>query len=296
LSTTSVVVAAFSGEEALARCLESLEGQGDGLERIAVTDAGSDAVGRLSARFPGVIFLEAPAGTSVFRLRSLGVGRAGGERIALIEDHCTAAPGWLRRLRAAHDGGSTVVGGPVDNGLDGTYAWALYLCEYGVLLPPLADGPVPTLSGVNVSYARPALLGCRSTWADEFRENEVHDALRAAGHSLSLAGAACVRSHLRMPLGEAIGHLFRGGRHFGRYRRGRATPLVRILLPLASPLVPFVLLARLAGAVIRRRPRRLTTLLLGLPWVLCLLGAWSGGEAAGYLSTSAGPVPPRPGD
>src|SRR5262249_53025502 len=149
----TVVVASFSGEADLARCLDSLEPQAQGAEVIATTTAPAAPVESLRGRFPAVRFVRAPESTSVFALRSLGVARARGRLVALTEGHCTVAPDWLEALRGAHRAGHTVVGGPVENGLvERTYDWALYFCEYGIFMPPLADGPAPALSGITVAY------------------------------------------------------------------------------------------------------------------------------------------------
>lgn len=282
----SVVVASFCGEAALGRCLASLSPQASGGEVIVATAVEVGAP--LRDRFPLVRFVEAPEGTSVFRLRSLGVRQARGRLVALTEDHCEVAPDWLRRLAAAHGAGHRVVGGPVDNALPGIFAWALFLVEYGVLLPPLPEGPGRVLSGVNAAYARESLEACRSTWEEAFHENEVHDALRAE-HGLHCVEAAWVRSHLRIGLREALAHLFRGGRQFGAYRGARIGQLKRLTLALAAPLVPGLLLWRIVKALARRRPSRLLTLLLGLPIVMLLLVAWSAGEVAGGLLAQGGP-------
>lgn len=283
----SVVVASFSGVPALARCLGSIVGQDDAAEVLVATDLTVDAVEPLRREFPGVVFLHAPAGTEVFRLRTLGVTRAGGEIVALTEDHCTAAAGWLAELRRAFADGHEIVGGPVDNGLDrGVYDWSLYFCEYLWHAPRLHDGPADILSGVNVAYRRPLLALCRETWRDVFYENQVHDVLRARGYRLHRAAGALVNSHLQMPLRAALRHLYGGGRHFGIYRQAHASRLGRLLWVAAGPLVPVVLLARMTATLAGRQPGRLGTLLRGLPYVLCMTAAWSAGEAAGYLTTS----------
>src|SRR5262249_28073528 len=151
-------------------------------------------------------------------------------------------------------------------------------CEYGIFMPPLADGPASVLSGINVAYDRETLLGCRPVWQEAFYENEVHDALRRRGHRLHRVARAWVRSHLVMGLREAMAHLATGGRRFGSHRRQQAPAAVRGLWALAGPAVPAVLLGRIVRRVAGRRPAWVVTLARGLPYVLCLLAAWSAGE------------------
>lgn len=286
----SVVVASFSGEAALRRCLESLEPQTAEAEVIVAAEVEAAAVARLQARFPRLVFVRAPRGTSVFRLRAMGLERARGRLVVLTEDHCTAAPGWLDALLARHREGHPVVGGPVENGLTkGPYDWALYLCEYAAHMPPLRDGPAPALSGVNVAYERELLAGCVGLWQDAFYENEVHDALQASGIRLQRSGRAAVSTHLALPFREAAAHLFRGGRRFGRYRRGRSSPALRALLPVAALALPALLTWRVLRAVAARRPERLGAMARGLGYVVALNSAWAAGEALGYLRPLAGP-------
>jgi hypothetical protein len=284
------VVASFSGETALRRCLESVEPQAGEAEVIVATDVEIQAVARLEARFPRFRFLRAPRGTSVFRLRALGLEQARGRLLALLEDHCTAAPGWLEALRARHRDGHPVVGGSVDSGLsDGSYDWALYLCEYAAQMPPVADGPARALSGVNVAYERDLLAGCREVWQETFYENEVHDALVASGHHLHRTGDACVSTHLALPLREAAAHLFRGGRRFGSYRRARSSPAARAVLPAAALALPALLTLRVVRTVARRRPGRLAATARGLAYIVALNSAWAAGEALGYLRRGDAP-------
>ena len=82
----SVVVASFSGEAVLRHCLESLEPQAAGAEVIVATDVEASGISRLEARYPGFRFVRAPRGTSVFRLRALGIDQASGRLVALTED------------------------------------------------------------------------------------------------------------------------------------------------------------------------------------------------------------------
>ena len=280
----SVVVAAWSGEGLLSRCLDSLEPQRGPAEVIVALNCRADVARRLEKRYPAVRFVRGPEGASVFELRAVGVTHARGRLVALTEDHTTVGPRWVEALCAAHGQGHGIVGGPVDNGLvRRAYDWALYFSEYGLYMPPIAEGPVAILSGINIAYDLRLLMSCTRVWQRSLRENEVHDALRASGQSLYLVPDAWVASHLPMTLVQAIKHLFEGGRHFGRYRASRSSWLGRLFWVAASPAVPLMLSLRIASRVASRRPSRLLHLLRGLGYLTLLLGAWSAGEASGYL-------------
>ena len=74
----SVVIASWSGKEALARCLESVTPQAGAAEVIVAFRGTSDLAVELESRFPAVRFVRGPADAKVFLLRSLGVHEAGG--------------------------------------------------------------------------------------------------------------------------------------------------------------------------------------------------------------------------
>lgn len=286
----SVAVSAFSGEAALQQCLESLAAYASRAEIVIATSAPPDAVQRLAQRFPAARFFPFPAETPGVRLRSRALAQARGRLVALIEDHCTVTPGWLDALTDAYRAGHAVIGGPIDNGLTKRiYHWALYLTEYSAYLPPLPGGPTRAVIGANAAYDREALLRCQSIWADVYYENEVHDALCAAGHGLYLAEKAVVCNHLAMTLGEAMAHLYSGGRHFGGYRKAQSSAWRRLFWVAASPAVPFLMLTRIFRRVAARRPSRLGTVAVALPFIACLALAWSLGEAVGYVA----PLPAR---
>ena len=277
----SIVIASWSSEALLARCLASLARQWDGAEVIVATHRPDI---ELQRRYPHVRFVRGPEGATVFRLRALGADAARGRMVAQLEDHAAAGPRWVSALRAAQRAGHGIVGGPVENGLRARAVdWALYFVEYGAYMPPMNTGPVPRLSGMNIAYDHALLQSCRDIWKNTLQENEINDALQAKGHTLHLAADAVVESFLPMTFGYAMGHLRDGGRHFARSRASRCSPGQRVAWVLASPLVPAVLLWRLVRAVVARRPQRLGPLLRSTPLLVLVLGAWGWGEATGYL-------------
>src|SRR5437762_1359041 len=98
----SVVIASWSGKEALTRCLESVMPQASTAEVIVPFRGISDLAALLGKRFPGVRFVRGPADASVFLLRSLGVHEARGRLIAMLEDHSAVCAGWADAILAAH--------------------------------------------------------------------------------------------------------------------------------------------------------------------------------------------------
>ncbi|MBA2271794.1 MAG: glycosyltransferase [Chthoniobacterales bacterium] len=283
----SVVIASWSGTATLIRCLESLLPQVGAAEVIVACRGESDFLAELKRRFGGVHFINGGRDASVFRLRSLGVREARGASIAMLEDHAAVCDDWVRAIFAGSAKGKAIVGGPIENDPRASlYDWALYFVEYGIYMPPMPAGETPILSGVNIAYEREALASCRGIWDSVFYETDVNAALSGAGYKLFMLPEACVESRLQMGLREAMEHLFTGGRHFGEFRKLQSSSATRLLLVLAAPAILFVLLFRIVRQTAARQPARLGKILLGLPYLVLLLGAWSAGEAASYLRSA----------
>lgn len=276
----SIVIASWSGRDALTHCLEELIPQTATAEVIVAFRGNLDLDNQVGNRFPGIRFVRGPADASVFSLRSLGVNDAGGKLIALLEDHSVVCAGWATAILDAHLGGHKICGGPIENDIKSSaYDWALYLAEYGIYMPPMPRGQTPILSGVNIAYDRETLLSCRPIWESAFYETDVNAALINNGHTLYLIPEACVTSHLRMPLREAMEHLFTGGQHFGNFRKAQSNRWLWLIL---APAVAVVLLLRIIRLTLMRQPRRTLQIIRALPYLLLLLGAWSAGEAKSY--------------
>lgn len=279
----SITIASWSGEATLVRCLDSVMPQAGEAEVIVAYRGVTDLAKSLGGRYPTVRFIGGPADASVFVLRTLAALPATGSTMAMLEDHAAVGPGWAQSLSTARAKGWKIFGGPIDNGEPASaYEWALYFVEYGIYLPPIPAGEASILSGVNIAYDRATLESCREIWSEVFYETDVNAALGRAGHKLYMLPDAAVSSRLRMKFWEAMDHLYTGGKHFGQFRKFHATPMKRALLVVISPLVPLVLLWRIVRLTLARQPGRWLPLLLGLPALLLLLGAWSGGEAVGY--------------
>src|SRR5262245_6710364 len=100
----SVVVASVNGWHVLASTLAALDAQA-GRERfdiIAVDNVGGPTRRRLRRHRPTVVLIAVDEPLAIPRLRHLGVRRARGEVVAIIEDHVAVAPTWAEALLEAH--------------------------------------------------------------------------------------------------------------------------------------------------------------------------------------------------
>lgn len=284
----SCVVALQQARQPLASCLDSLRAQidpdGAVLELIVVDGSPGDAAARLAPRYPDVTFLRASTARSLPVLHGLGIAVARGDLVAITEAHCTFLPGWVATAIAAHAAtDSPVIGGAVEPGerlrpLD----WALYFCDYGQFLPPLAAGPTRDLPGNNVVFKRAILdrvtdIERRGFWKTFFCQQLV-----AEGRTLFAEPRLVVRYHRRLGLPQLVRRRFLHGRCFGGMRAERSGPARRALYALTGPLLPWLLLLKVARRVWpkgRHRRRFLRT----LPWSALIVAVWSAGEWIGNL-------------
>src|SRR5690242_17336171 len=112
----SVVIASIVGAPFIDDCLASVKEQAKkcDAEVIVVACGTSEYAQRIARKFPWVQVIHRAGRETVPGLRRHGVEQARGEIVAIIEEHCLAAPDWLEQAIAAHASGEYgVVGGPV---------------------------------------------------------------------------------------------------------------------------------------------------------------------------------------
>lgn len=302
----SVVVTVVDAGPTLLRCLDALRGQiaAGELEVIVPWDASIAAVGELRARYPEFAFpalgvlvsardpLDAFARHVLYdRRRAAGLGAARGRLVAMLEDRGWPRPDWAAAMRALHaEHPHAAIGGAIEYGGSGRLLRAVFGCDFARYQPPFAVHDAVFVSDVNVCYKREALDAVRGVWCERFQEVAVHDALRRRGERLLLADRARVveaREPLALP--DALRERFGWGRTYGRVR-GRGNPPWRsVLLALAAPLLPALLLLRQWRGH-RRRGGRVVEFAVLLPALLVLLAAWAAGEAWGQLETVLAPT------
>jgi hypothetical protein len=95
-----------------------------------------------------------------------------------------------------------------------------------------------------------------------------------------MASDAAIEFHGGGGLALALRQRRDHARHYGAARGGRMSRAERLVRSAAAPLIPALLIRRIA-ATLARRGRRLGPWLPAVPPLSLLLAAWSAGETAG---------------
>ncbi len=232
---------------------------------------------------PPVRWLRLP-GADVFALRAHGLAAARGEIVAILEDHCVAAPDWCRRTLAAHhEDPSPALIGPVANHPDSSHRAvdrANFLLTLGPYAPPLraveADRlPVPT----NLSLKRAALPveEPAAGWLEYEGIGELH----RRGRIGVAAGALLEHRQSWGPLRAPLVH-FHSGRAYGAtvrsWPRERRRAWRRSLLRLPGRLL------RITRPALERGAGGAPPTAADRGWLLALVLANTLGQAAGSLA------------
>ena len=281
----SIVVAVPEGGPILGSCLTALVAQISGVaaEILVVDGTKSGAAVSWSPESKFVRFLHFPAQPEVPALWQAGIDVSRGEVIALLVDSCIPGRDWVRQILQAHQSDCAVIGGAIDLAPTlGTVDSAIYFCRYSRYMPPFTAASVDDLPGNNCSYKRAALAGLEDEMADGFWETFVHHRMRERGDRL-----LCLPDILVHYVGSASGVSFlrvrfRHGCKFAARRAKELNWLQRTLRAIVFPVVPFVMLARIAMRVWRNRRYR-ARFFSCVPVLLIFLMAWSTGECVGYI-------------
>lgn len=281
----SVVIASIVGAPFIDECLDSLERQAKdvGAEVIVVACGTAEYAARIAGKFSWVRVIPRSQRETVPDLRRHGVEEAGGDIVAIIEEHCSAAPDWLRQAVEAHAGGDFgVVGGPV---VDFAYPrlrdWVVYFCEYNNYLPPWQEGDEHDLGSANIAYSQAVLLKYKDLLGAGYWEAVLHPRLKADGVKFRAVPAMVV--HHRGPFN--YGYYLQQRYWFSRAFAGaRKLPASRkAVYVLTSPLVPFLLLVRMALRVSKKHCH-VDKFAQSLPLLIPALIVYVAGEFIGYVA------------
>ncbi len=286
----SVVIASKVGPPFIDQCIASVAEEAAELdaEVIVVTPRTGDYVDRIKVKFPSVRVVSDPEITKIPALRRRGVEEATGEYVAVIEEHCSAAPDWLKQTLAAFERGKgkyAAVGGAItDYGYDRTRDWVVYFIEYNGALPPVTAGETDNLNDANIAYPRKLLLEHIDLLDDGYWPMTLHPTLLASGHKLQAVPEMVVYHRGPFDFFYYLHQRFLFSRAFAGVRAQNQSPVRRFAYLVAAPIIPFMLLGRIGRTVISKRCRvgefvrslpltvpALTVLVAG-EWVGCLLG------------------------
>jgi GT2 family glycosyltransferase len=284
--SVSVVVAAWQDTAGLAECLDALAPQHEnGTEVIVVSSTACPR--ELKDRFGGVSWVEATGDLPIPGLWGLGLQRSSRDVVALTTAHFTPAPDWVPAIRRSHARlDSPGIGGPIDPPRGGGLVdWATYFMRYSAYGRCDQEEARDDLAGDNASYKRAAVLAHADLLRDGFWEQEFHRRFRRAGRTLTLVPEMRVRQRRSFGFRRFLRQRFDHARRFGRTRMRERGTTARVAYLLASPAVPAVLLARIAGRVLRGG-RDVGPFVAALPALSCFVVAWAAGEAMGYLDAA----------
>lgn len=221
---------------------------------------------------------------SIGHANAAGIAAARAEIVALAEDHCFPDRDWAEALVSAHRSKHAVVGPVVRNANPATsISWCDFVIGYGFWMEPSEAGARPFLPGHNSCYKKRVLLEYGERLPSMMEsETVLHFDLAARGHSLYLEPKARV-AHTNFALMRSWFPVqFYAGRVFGA-ARASAWPLPkRLFYGVASPLIPWVRMARCLKEL--RRPGRPAQLIPRLFFPLLAGLALDGfGQMMGYV-------------
>ena len=280
----SVVIASIVGAPFIDDCVASVLAQKNApeFEVIVVDCRGPGNVERLRGKFPEARFVEVPRRESVPQLRAIGIQSAQGGIVAVIEEHCVAAPDWLATLSAAFLPGYAAVGGPIHFRTDARLRdWITYFIEYNSYLPPWTDGDTVRLADANVGYRKEILDDNLASLGDGYWEATLHPKLLAEGARFRSIPQLTVYHRGPFDYFYYLHQRYLFSRAFAGARRDTLSAAKRAVYLLAAPAIPLLLLGRMAARVFAKRCYR-DKFLLSLPLLVPAMASYVWGEWMGY--------------
>lgn len=278
----SVVVASAHAPEILERCLLALVPQVE--EGEAQVIVAGTATAEQQARYPAVLFLPFPPGTTGPALWGAGIEHASGHLIAVTETLTIVSATWVRDVLTAWDPARPIVGGAVEPVPEQSLvSWGAYFCDYGQFMRPLARGEAEELPGNNTVFDRALLDRVPAFTRPSFWKTYWCRALQSEAVPLAADDSFTVYNAKTYRLSAFLKRRFYHGRCFAGMRLTQLSPAQRALYAAGTPLLPAILLLRTLRRLVPKR-RYVGKLAASLPVIALAVGAWSVGEAVGYIA------------
>lgn len=284
----SVVIASVNGGPYIARCLDHLVRQEGGLPyEVIVMDCCDEATrAQIRGRFarPEVVLVEVAGRPTIPKLRAMGIARARGRMIAVLEDHINVPPDWFLTIRAAHAAGHKAIGGAVENGaVDRLVDWAVFFCEYAPFMRPLQTGDVPYIAGSSAIYERETILRVEPEHYEEVWEAFMHRRMQEQGVKFHCPEKLWVEHNKNFGFWYFMSQRYHYSRSYAGMRMTNAPLWKRVAYAGAAiVLLPPLLLWRLFRTVWPKRTRR-GTFLATMPVMAPFFLSYGWGEAVGAL-------------
>lgn len=295
----SIVVVAIDAGASLSRVLRALAPQLDANMDLLVV-VPEQAAGRAEAAIAA-----APAGaaraalvtgrTGATRpeLRTLGLRRATGQLIALLADTYVPGPSWAHDLRLAHDRhpDAGVIVGAIEPEAGATLvAWSRHVAEYGPFMNPVGPvrGPLPA---ANAAFRADVARLVTERFPQGAWETAWNRLLSEHGIPVVLDGSIAVRHVADGSPWEYLAERYDYSRSITAERLAGAGAWRRAIHACASPLLPFVLVARMWRGAGHRREHR-WRFLRAVPWLIVYSSCGAAGECVAAL-TGRGPARSR---
>ena len=282
--TLSVVIASVNGWEMLGPTLRALDAQPERARmQVIVVEAVGGATRQAALEHrPRVEVIPVDRKTTIPALRHVGVIRATGELVAILEDHGEVEPGWAAAMVKAHEGPWGAVGGVVENGRAGLVNWAAFFCEYAPYMGPVVEGESADLPGNNIAYKRPHLLRHAGELEQGRWESWINDKLRLDGVPIASTNRAVVRHIKPFRLGHFLVQRFHFARSYAGMRRVDQAWPKRLVYGLGSLALPGLLLLRVTRTALAKR-RDLGRFAMSVPLIALFYSVGAAGEMIGYL-------------
>ncbi len=281
----SVIIASKVGPPFIIDCLASLANQKNGpdFEVIVVDCHGKETQQKIQTKYPWVKLIAQEGRHTIPDLRRVGVQKARGEIIAILEEHCLASEEWVATIVKNHESPYVVVGGSVaDWNYDRLRDWVTYFCEYNAYMPPVPEGTVNDLPGNNISFKQNILRRHLQDLDHGYWEAFLYSRLQSENTTL-FSDPKMVVYH-RGPFNYLyyLRQRYLFSRAYAGARRTLISMKQRLFYLLASPILPALLLSRIAARVWQKRCH-IDKFILCLPMLIPVTFVYIFGEFVGYL-------------
>ncbi len=285
MSKISVIIACVNGLPVIDECLTALEKEQNSfdVEIIVANSCRDGTTEHIQKKFPDVKLLDFSERLSIPELRAIGMVKATGDILAIIEDHCNVQKDWFKEILKAHDKGYKAVGGTVVNGsVDRIVDWAVFLCEYSAIMPPMPQGEVDGITGNNASYRREILEKVDENIKKNYWEYFLHEELKKAGVKFLSVPSILVSHKKEFGFFYFLAQRFHYSRSFAGMRRTRTSISGRLFYILFSPFLPILMLWRISEQILTKK-RHIKEFLIALPLLSIFMISYAFGEFVGYL-------------